>query len=197
MTGWVGFIFKNLVIYKLLHVHEWFRSLKYFYLHNQYIFMCHGNWLNRFRSVRRPAGGRLFNRDQCFTSSLRPFQPGDQKEVRGVHGPPRSPKTQLSSVSASNVQHVNIKRGEKIPHLIPFCKDFTCKKKSHFLADSSLWNRSQESCFWFMLNCTLNTEQYSCPFFSFLLHYFTFTYSELIHTTTHPGHDAFMPSCSQ
>lgn len=39
------------------------------------------------------------------------------------------------------------------------------KKKSHFLADGSIWNRSQESCFWFMLNCTLNTEQYSCPFF--------------------------------
>ncbi len=44
-------------------------------------------------------------------------------------------------------------------------------KKSHFLADSSVWNRSQESCFWFMLNCTLNTEQYSCAFFIlFTLH---------------------------
>lgn len=63
---------------------------------------------------------------------------------------------------------------EKIPHLIPFCKDFTCKKiwkKSHFLADGSAWNGSQESCFWFMLNCTLNTEQYSCSFFIlFTLH---------------------------
>lgn len=57
------------------------------------------------------------------------------------------------------------------------------KKKSHFLADGSVWNRSQESCFWFMLNCTLNTEQYSCPFFIRLSHctYFTFT-----HAHTHP-----------
>lgn len=51
------------------------------------------------------------------------------------------------------------------------------KKKSHFLADGSVWNRSQESCFWFMLNCTLNTEQYSCPFFIlftlYLLHIHT------------------------
>lgn len=59
---------------------------------------------------------------------------------------------------------------EKIPHLIPFCKGFTCKKmwkkrKIYFLAGSSVWNMSQESCFWFMLNCTLNTEQCSCPLF--------------------------------
>ena len=48
------------------------------------------------------------------------------------------------------------------------------KKKAYFLAESSEQNRSQESCFWFTLNCTLNIEQYSCPvFILFTLHVHT------------------------
>lgn len=47
-----------------------------------------------------------------------------------------------------------------------------------------MWNMSQESCFWFMLNCTLNTEQCSCPLFILFsgCTYFTFTHTENIHT---------------
>ena len=79
---------------------------------------------------------------------------------------------QLSAFLTSNIQF----GGKKIPHSIPFCKDFTWqkKKKAYFLAESSEQNLSQESCFWFTLNCTLNIEQYSCPvFILFTLHVHT------------------------
>lgn len=55
---------------------------------------------------------------------------------------------------------------------------------------------SQESCFWFMLNCTLNTEQCSCPLF-ILLQAAPTSHSHLqkIYTPTHHRFKEFEPSC--
>lgn len=55
---------------------------------------------------------------------------------------------------------------------------------------------SQESCFWFMLNCTLNTEQCSCPLF-ILLQAAPTSHSHLqkIYTPAHHRFKEFEPSC--
>lgn len=157
-----------------LHFSSWIKPINYFF--EQW-------WLVESLQARlQTVGGKLLNRGlSIFASTYDLIQQGVQKGFwcwdKYMADPPyrlQNSTFSVSSESASNFQHFLHSAGKKIPHLIPFCKVFTCKKiwkKSHFLADSSIWNRSQESCFWFMLNCTLNTEQYSRPFFIlFTLH---------------------------
>lgn len=105
--------------------------------------------------------------------------------------PPAVSRTQLSSVSsesAPNVQHLNIWWGKKYLIWFHSAKTLPAKKceKIPFPGRRQRVEKSQESCFWFMLNCTLNTEQYSCPFF------IPFTaptsHSHIQDVYTHPAH---------
>lgn len=70
------------------------------------------------------------------------------------------------------------------------------KRKIYFLAGGSVWNMSQESCFWFMLNCTLNTERCSCPLFILFQAVPTsHSHTQKIYTPTHHTFKEFEPSC--
>lgn len=115
----------------------------------------------------------VFNRKlNVLQAVIIQFSPKSRK-VLELWDPRALSKIKLSSVSRESAPTLYRFVGGK-KYLIWFLSAKTLpakkKKKSHFLADWSLWKRSQESCFWFMLNCTLNTEQYSCSFFIPLLH---------------------------
>lgn len=122
------------------------------------------------------------------------FSKGSRRGWAGTNiwqTPPAVSKTQLSCVSTSLPQTSNTLTfgKEKIPHLIPFCKDFTCKK---------IWKKipfpgrrqhmEQEPGKLLLIHAKLHS-QHRTVFLS-VFHpyshctYFTFTHTEHIHT--HP-----------